>query len=512
MPVKRYTTLNLGDVRWLVSDDMPAPLRETLLPLVSSPGFVSDGTLLKRGTYKSIWRYRLSTHQGEQGYLIKRYQNRRLLDRLISLFRPSKARREWEAACGVSQRGVPTPVPLAIGVRKRRGMVMESFVILEEMKDCQDLNRFFLVACAPGAPALKVSEKWNIIKALGALARKANEAGVHQSDFALNNFLLERDARGEARLYLSDFEKITLRRSLTFDQEITCLAKLNRVGREVSLADRMRFLKSYAGAEPRSPQLRALSRAVQEQTRTILLQDHARGRKTSVYTDALYDRISRDTLTGFIRKGYDIDDILAVVGRFDLLAGNLPLREIKEREEIAVDIRCDDGSHRLNAVRYTVHGGNLSAGRIWSSICTLALAGFPVSLPPVFLENRAQHDEGGYLFYRQRDGEMPLGSFCLPSRGTKEIGEALELLVNLLRKLHRCGAFTDTLTESTFTVVEKKEGKPSLYLSNPESFTLKSEVTLNEKKRNLILLNALVKKHYPTLEYDLVRRYFRGPS
>lgn len=41
---------------------------------------------------------------------------------------------------------------------------------------------------------------------------------------------------------------------------------------------------------------------------------------------------------------------------------------------------------------------------------------------------------------------------------------------------------------------------------------LKSEVTLNEKKRNLILLNALVKKHYPTLEYDLVQRYFRGPS
>jgi hypothetical protein len=284
------------------------------------------------------------------------------------------------------------------------------------------------------------------------------------------------------------------------------------VGREVSLADRMRFLKSYAGSQPRSPQLRALAQAIQERTRIILLQDCARVRKTSVYTDALYDRIRTDAATGFIRKGYDIDDILVVVGRFDLLAGNLPLREIKEREEIAVDLRCDDGSHRLNAVRYTVHGGSLSAGRIWSSICTLALAGFPVSLPPVFLENRAQHDEGGYLFYRQRDGEMPLGSFCLPSRGTKEIGEALELLVNLLRKLHRFGAFADTLTESTFTVVEKKEGKPSLYLSNPESFMLKSEVTLNEKKRNLILLNALVKKHYPTLEYDLVQRYFRGPS
>ncbi len=121
-----------------------------------------------------------------------------------------------------------------------------------------------------------------------------------------------------------------------------------------------------------------------------------------------------------------------------------------------MDLSCNDGRHRFNAVRYSVHGGSPSAGRIWSGICTLALAGFPVSLPPVFLENREKHDEGGYLFHRPRDGEMSLGHFCLPSRGKKEIGEVLELLVNLLRKLHRFGVFADTLTESTFTVVEKR--------------------------------------------------------
>jgi hypothetical protein len=66
--------------------------------------------------------------------------------------------------------------------------------------------------------------------------------------------------------------------------------------------------------------------------------------------------------------------------------------------------------------------------------------------------------------------------------------------------------------ESTFTVVEQKIGKPSLYLSDPESFIIKHEVTLNEKKRNLILMNALVKLRYPTLEYDLIQRYFKRPT
>jgi hypothetical protein len=284
------------------------------------------------------------------------------------------------------------------------------------------------------------------------------------------------------------------------------------VGREVSLADRMRFLKSYAGAEPRSPQLRALARAIQERTRAMLLQDYARGRKTSVYTDALYDRIRTDAATGFIRKGYAVDDVLAVIGRFDLLAGNLPLRETRTREETSVEVSCHDQRRRLKAVRYTARAGTHSAGDLWSQLCILALAGFPVSLPPIFLESGEKNNEEGYLFYAHREGEIPLGHFCVPSRGKREIEGVLELLVILLRKLHRFGAFADTMSESTFTVVEQKVGKPSLYLSDPESFIIKQEVTLNEKKRNLILMNALVKMRYPTLEYDLIRRYFKGPT
>jgi hypothetical protein len=493
----------------MLRNDAPEPVRDDLIPRVSSPLFFEQTVPTKAGASKSLWLAGLTIGGEERSFIIKRYENKTLPGRLKTLVRPSKAREELEAACGVSQRGIPTPVPLAIGERKRWGMVHESLVILEKLQDGQDLNRFFLVSDIPGTSDRDGAEKWKIIKALGVLARRVNEAGVHQSDFALNNFLLERDDRGETKLYLSDFEKITLRRSLSFDQEITCLAKLNRVGREVSLADRMRFLKSYARAEPHSPQLRALSQTIMERTRTTLLRDYERGRKTSVYTDALYDRISRGAATGFIRKGYAVHDMLAVISRFDLLAGNLPLQEVREREEISVEVSCNNEKRRLTAVRYTGRSGSIIAGDVWSKTCTLALAGFPVSLPHIFLESRPKHDEGGYLFYPQRAGEIPLGHFCIPARGKKEIEELLERLVILVRKLHRFGTFADTMTESTFMVRENKQGKPSLHLSNPESFIIKKEVTLNEKKRNLILLSALVKMHYPTLEYDLIQRYFR---
>jgi hypothetical protein len=509
---ERYTPFYSNDVQWMLRKDAPEPVRDDLLPRVSSPLFFEQTAPAKAGASKSLWLAALPIGGEERSFIIKRYENKTLPDRLKTLIRPSKARQELEAACGVSQRGIPTPVPLAIGMRRRWGMTRESFVILEKMSDCQDLNRFFLAPHAPGAAARSASEKWAIIKALGDLARRVNESGIHQSDFALNNFLIERDVRGEAKLYLSDFEKIALKRSLSFHEEVTCLAKLNRVGREVSLADRMRFLKSYAGSQPRSQQLRALAQAIQERTRTILLQDCARGRKTSVYTDALYDRIRTDAATGFIRKGYAVDDVLTVISRFDLLAGNLPLRETRSREETSVEVGYHDQRHRLKAVRYTARAGTHSAGNLWSQICTLALAGFPVSLPPVFLEGGEKQNDEGYLFYECREGEMPLGQYCVPARGKREIEGVLELLVILLRKLHRFGAFADTMSESTFAVVEQKVGKPSLYLSDPESFIIKHEVTLNEKKRNLILMNALVKMRYPTLEYDLIQRYFTGPT
>ncbi len=512
MPSQHYQVFCLNDVHWMLRKDAPEPVRDDLLSRVSSPLFFAQTAPTKAGASKSLWLADLPIGGEERSFIIKRYENKTLPGRIKTLFRPSEARQELEAACGVSQRGIPTPVPLAIGMRRRWGMTRESFVILEKMSDCQDLNRFFLVSHPASASAEKALEKWAITRALGELARRVNESGVHQSDFALNNFLLERDARGTAKLYLSDFEKITLRPSLRFDQEVSCLARLNRVGREVSLADRMRFLKSYAGSQPRSPQLRALARAIQERTRAILLQDCARGRKTSVYTDALYDRIRTDPATGFIRKGYAVDDVLAVIGRFDLLAGNLPLRETRTREETTVEVGYHDQRRRLKAVRYTARPGAHAAADLWSRICTLALAGFPVSLPPVFLESGGKHHSEGYLFFAHREGEMPLGHFVVPSRGIRELEGVLELLVILLRKLHRFGAFADTMSESTFTVVEQKVGKPSLYLNDPETFIIKQEVTLNEKKRNLILMNALVKMRYPTLEYDLIQRYFKGPT
>ena len=105
---------------------------------------------------------------------------------------------------------------------------------------------------------------------------------------------------------------------------------------------------------------------------------------------------------------------------------------------------------------------------------------------------------------------MDLKTFFKPSRGENEILMLIELLANLMKKLHYFGIFSDNMTESNFAVVEDERSRPSLHLKNVETFTMKKEVTASEKRRDVVLLNALIKKHYPTMTYDLTPYYTRG--
>ena len=417
-----------------------------------------------------------------------------------------------KAAIGIDRKGVLTPLPVAVGEKIRGRLIVESFVVLIQLKDCQALNTYFLIA-HPGEPSPQsLFEKRKILDALGEVARKAHQAGILQSDFSLNNFLLTRGARGEITIYLSDFEKITLKNALSFDQKINCLAKLNRIGREISLTDRWRFLRSYAGNRMNHDQTVSLARTVRKRTMELLKQDYSRGRITSVYTDALYEKYEEETITGYFKKGYCINDLLGIIHKFDLLAKSLPSSEPKQSEEITVDLTFGGTKQPLRAVRYLPQAKKTSARMLWTTISTLALAGLPIDIPHALMEMKVKSNQEGFLFIPLRTGAMDLSAFLSSVREKKEIFLLLDLLVGLMRKLHYFGIFSDKMTARNFILLAAPGKNPCLHLSALETFTMKNLVTENEKKRDLMLLSALIKKHCPTMPFDLIKRYFSTPS
>lgn len=508
MSIEGYTTFTCQDVKWIIREDVLSHVKERLIFDLSSSGFFEQNAPIKKGKRKSIWVFNLPSDREDESYIIKRYLSRHFLARFKNLITSSKAVRELKAAATTARRGIPTPTLIAIGEKGKWGLTNESYVVLKRLKECQDLNNYFLKEYPAGKSHHNILEKWMIIKEFGSLARKVHQEGIVQSDFALNNFLLTRDTTGGVKLYLTDFEKITIKRTLSFNQKARSLAKLNRVGREISSTDRLRFLKSYSAGERNKQEVLSLAETIQERTIGLLKQDAIRGRITSVYTDALYNKYEQKNISGYYRKGYKIEEIIDITQRFDLLAKSLPSSDMKQREEIQIELALDGSAQPLEVLRYLNHPKTISASILWTKMSTLSLAGIPLDLPHVFMEIKVKDNQEGYLFIPRRKNEITLGEFLKPSLDKKELLFLIELLLKLIKKLHCLGTFSGMISEADFTVVEKTGSKPSLYLKNSERFVIKKEVSLSEKKRELAVLNALIKKHYPTIEHDLTQRYF----
>jgi len=507
MSTKDYTTFRCHNLKWFIRKDLLATLKERLIPDLSSSRFFEQNTPIKEGKHKSLWYFTLPGDQEDEAYIIKRYVSKHLLARLKNLIRSSKAARELKAAVAIAQKGIHTTTPAAMGEKGKWGLIREGYIVIKRLQACQDLNSYFLKEYPASKSHQSLLEKWTIIKEFGILARKVHQEGILQSDFALNNFLLTKDTTGGIKLYLTDFEKITIKHALSFNQKIRCLAKLNRVGREISATDRLRFLKSYCTGDDKSQQVLSLAKTIQVRTADILRQDEARGRITSIYTDALYNKYEQNDIKGYYRKGYKIEEILDIIYRFDLSAKSLPSSNMKQREEIYTELTCNDKDQPLKVVRYIKHPKITSASTLWTKMSTLYMAGIPIDIPHIFMEMKVKSNQESYLFIPKRKDEVPLGEFLKPSLDKKVLSFLIELLIKLMKRLHTFGTFSGRISEADFTVVKKEGSKPSIYITNIERFDIKKEVPLSEKKRDMAVLNALTKKHYPNITSDLTQRY-----
>ena len=140
------------------------------------------------------------------------------------------------------------------------------------------------------------------------------------------------------------------------------------------------------------------------------------------------------------------------------------------------------------------------------------MAGLPLDIPHALMEMTVKNNQEGFLFIPQRRDAVDLSTFLETSRDRKAILPLLELLVMLMKKLHHFGIFSDSMTARNFTVLTTARKKPSLSLNTMETFSMKNQITENEKKRDIMLLSALIKKHCPTITYDLTQRYFKNPE
>ncbi|MEI6126916.1 MAG: lipopolysaccharide kinase InaA family protein [Pseudomonadota bacterium] len=365
---KKYKNLGVWVKESLCPEFSDAQLQDYCLQLFSKE---NNPAIIKEGTYKKIFTAKIHTTPG----IVKIYRSPGFLRQLKTFFSPSRAMREFQAAAYVYHKGIPTAEPLLLAERKKWGCVQEGLVAVRFIEEAQELRDFLFYE-----KNIALSEKRKIITEFGRLTDKIFKNGIFQYDYALNNFMIRKD--GERRqLYFIDFEKVTINKEPSSAQQLDILARLNRVGREVSPRDRLRFLRGYSGAgSARTKEVLALARTLQKETIQALKKDVGRSRLTSIYTHARYDRIKLSSYAGLCRKGHLPQEIINKIK-------NIPAG----RHQVEISLTAGQPAALLKALQFS---GD-EAGKMWAAMSVLIIAGAPLELPHVLIEDSRR----GFLLF-----------------------------------------------------------------------------------------------------------------
>ena len=187
----------------------------------------------------------------------KRFNRKKWLDPLLTLFRPSRAWRSWQAGQHLVSRGIPTPQNLAFLSRRRSFSTDRIFWFLphetylitvkeDHVVDLATYARKVLANLAPRSAALGLLPS---PPSLAQLVRSLHERSLSHRDLKAANILINSDSiDGGEQLSLIDLVGVRLRHPLPWSRRVQNLARLcisldAVAGRTRS--DSLRFLRLY---------------------------------------------------------------------------------------------------------------------------------------------------------------------------------------------------------------------------------------------------------------------------
>jgi tRNA A-37 threonylcarbamoyl transferase component Bud32 len=294
--------LALGGVRWWAGPEIDAARLRKLIDAADVA--LAAGARDHKGSRRKE-SYLLALEGVAPDYLLKvnHYESLKPWRRL----RRSKARAELQRATALAARGIPTPIPVAAGEVRSRGLLDRCYGLVRWLPDATDLLRVWTEERGDAASR----RAW--IGELGALVRRMHETGVDQEDLAPNNFLW-RD--GEVpHLLAIDFERTRLRARVAARARVFALTKLDRHFSGASASARMRFLLAYAHG--RREEARHWWREIAAFVPQLAQRDAAHWERTGIEVGRRFDGLVLDiggvAWRGFLRRGAPVEALRAIL-------------------------------------------------------------------------------------------------------------------------------------------------------------------------------------------------------
>ena len=220
----RFQRQHHGNLAWWVRLDF---LNDKLRTLLTDP----DGALASgRRMFKS-GPNRQATIGAFDGLVLKRFNQKNRWNYLKDLFRPSRAYRAYQRAYHLELLGIATPRPIAAAERRMSRILLNSYLVTEEIVGATDLRR---------AETLDVE----VARNAGHLIGQLHAAGFSHGDLKETNIVW--DAAG--KVYILDLDALDYVKEIAPELAAENLRRLARGATQSKLvteAHRKAFLKGY---------------------------------------------------------------------------------------------------------------------------------------------------------------------------------------------------------------------------------------------------------------------------
>ncbi len=455
---KGYISNAIGGFRWIIHTRT-----SFLIPYLEGIAETTNQgplTILRKDRFKIMGEFTV-THEGKaQTYLVKIYHYPSLTQRIKQFFKQTRAFHEFNTTYRAAMKGAPVETPVAYG--EQRGLLPgKSCLVIRKIERSRTLREYF-----KDNPSGK--DRSHVLREFGKLAKTIHDAGIRQDDFSLDNFLVCDDEAVGKKLFLIDFERVSIqKKGLQDAQRAWYLAKLNRARRYFTNADRLRFLSAYAGSDTEYG--KKLARRIEPLTIHIQKKDAKKFRRQCVHENRKFGVWKNGHWRACHRKNYDPKVFVPLLDA----PGNA-----------GQDVLYQEG-FRIERVR------GRKMRRAWTHANALFAFNINVGIPVVFLERHAPPEKrASWLISRIPDNCVPLRRYAETHPDKNLISGAL---VRLAEQVSPYGVFRADLNSDG--LLARMGGKhPVCYLANYHAFCINHDDFRKNREINLPIIRQVIER------------------
>lgn len=238
--------------------DVEKILRAQLLPAPEERA--RAGRVISQNQYRVTSR--VPVREG-RALLVKVHRARSLGERLLSWFKPSRARTEWTIARHLTAMGVPVPRPFAYGERRALGMVSGAFFVGEFLDGVKRLDE----ALEEDQPRAK---RRALLERAARLIRAMHDRGFDHRDLHAGNILVKPGPGDVRAMTVVDLHRAKMGAPLRERRRAAAFAKwLHSLLDRVTAGGRMRLVDAYLGEGADREARRAMFRSAEIERRRI---------------------------------------------------------------------------------------------------------------------------------------------------------------------------------------------------------------------------------------------------